>query len=215
MIREVTDRGLNRKIHLIYGCRTPDEAIFHEELLNRAVRHSNFTYDLVISDPEPGYQGLTGLLDAALIKERVGDVNNKTFYLCGPQAMYQFCVPELKKLWVLDRRIRREVFGTAADIHQEAAWPQEVSADAVFTVKLSSGKEISAKASEPLLVALERSGMVVENCCRSGECSLCRVKLLNGQVFQSAGALVRKSDQKSGYIHSCAAYPLTDLEILL
>lgn len=215
MIREVTDRGLNRKIHLIYGCRTPDEAIFHEELLTRAVRHSNFTYDLVISDPQAGYQGLTGLLDAALIKERVGDVNNKTFYLCGPQAMYQFCVPELKKLWVLDRRIRREVFGTAADIHQEAAWPQEVSADAVFTVKLSSGKEISAKASEPLLVALERSGMVVENCCRSGECSLCRVKLLNGQVFQSAGALVRKSDQKSGYIHSCAAYPLTDLEILL
>ncbi|NLB52769.1 MAG: 2Fe-2S iron-sulfur cluster binding domain-containing protein, partial [Syntrophomonadaceae bacterium] len=79
----------------------------------------------------------------------------------------------------------------------------------------SSGKIISAKASEPLLSSLERAGIVVENCCRSGECSLCRVKLLAGKVYQPEGVLLRKSDQDSGYIHSCAAYPLSDLEVLL
>ncbi|HPJ40416.1 MAG TPA: 2Fe-2S iron-sulfur cluster-binding protein, partial [Spirochaetota bacterium] len=51
--------------------------------------------------------------------------------------------------------------------------------------------------------------------CRSGECSLCRVKLLSGKVYQPRGAHVRASDLKYGYIHSCAAYPLSDCEVLL
>jgi len=215
MIREVTDRNLGRKIHLLYGCRKAEEAIFHEELLLRAARHNNFTYDLVISDPEDDYTGLTGLLDATLIKERVGNVTGKTFYLCGPQAMYEFCLPELQKLNVPRRRIRQEVFGTPAQITQESAWPKEVPADKVFQVKLLNGRAIPAKASEPLLVSLERSGIVVENCCRSGECSLCRVKMVSGKVYQPENALLRKSDKEAGYIHSCAAYPLSDLEILL
>lgn len=215
MIRDVTDRCLNRRIHLIYGCRTPDEAIFNAEFLNRAEIFDNFTYDLVISGPKDNCQGLSGLLDAELIKARVGDVLSKTFYLCGPQAMYDFCIPELNKLNIRRRRIRQEIFGTPARITQEAGWPQEISEEAVFAVKLSSGREIPARACEPLLISLERAGIVVENCCRSGECSLCRVKMLSGRVYQTENALLRKSDKNAGYIHSCAAYPLSDLEILL
>ena len=215
MIREVTDRGLDRKIHLLYGCRQPEEAVFHEELQLRAARHPNFTYDLVISEPSEDYPGLTGWLDADLIITQTGDVTGKTFYLCGPQAMYEFCMQELQKLNVPRRRIRQEVFGTPRQITQETGWPQEVSGEKVFQVSLSDGRTIPAKASESLLTALERSGIVVENCCRSGECSLCRVKMLKGKVYQPENVLLRKSDQEAGYIHSCAAYPLEDLEILL
>jgi ferredoxin len=64
-------------------------------------------------------------------------------------------------------------------------------------------------------VALERAGIVVPSQCRSGECSLCRVKLLSGRVFQPAGVLLRQSDRRFGYIHSCMAYPLEDLEIMI
>jgi hypothetical protein len=41
------------------------------------------------------------------------------------------------------------------------------------------------------------------------------VKLLAGRVYQPEGTLVRRSDRQHGYIHSCAAYPLEDLKILL
>ncbi len=215
MIREFTDRGLDRQIHLLYGCRQPEEAIFHEDLMTRAARHPNFTYDLVISDPVADYPGLTGLLDADLITRQIGDAAGKTFYLCGPQAMYEFCLAELLKLNVPRRRIRQEVFGTPPQITQATGWPAEVSADRVFQVKLSNGRTIPATAGESLLTSLERAGIVVENCCRSGECSLCRVKMLKGRVYQPENVLLRKSDEEAGYIHSCAAYPLEDLEILL
>lgn len=215
MIREVTDRDLDRRIHLFYGCRKPEEAIFHEEFMARSQRHPNFTYDLVISEPEDGYGGLTGLLDAALLKERLGEVQGKTFYLCGPVEMYSFCRTELDKLGVPGRLIRQEVFGPPARIDQEPGWPREVSPDQVFNIKLGNGKNLPARAAESLLTSLERAGLAVENCCRSGECSLCRVKMLSGRVYQSENALLRKSDKEAGYIHSCAAYPLEDLEILL
>lgn len=215
MIREATDRMLDRKIHLIYGCRSPQEAIFHQELVDRAAAYENFTYDLVISEPASDYEGLTGLIDADLISSRIGSVEGKTFYICGPQEMYAFAIPELKKLGVPDRRIRREVFGTPKQVYNDPAWPKDVSPQSVFTVKLSSGREIPARADEPLLASLERAGIVVENCCRSGECSLCRVKLLKGQVFHAHTAKLRKSDHQAGFIHSCAAYPISDVEIML
>ncbi|MGE5417951.1 MAG: FAD-binding oxidoreductase [Acidobacteriota bacterium] len=213
MIREFTDRGLDRNIHLIYGCRKPQDAMFDRELTERASRNSNLVYDLVVSEPEAGYEGLTGLINAGMIKLLTGGVDNKTFYLCGPLEMYSFCVPELLKLGVKQRRIRREVFGSPTQIQQEPAWPKEVAPDAIFSVKIDS-REFPARSSESLLTAMERAGILLENCCRSGECSMCRVKLLSGQVFQAPGALVRKSDRDAGYIHSCVAYPISDLEVL-
>lgn len=215
MIRETTDRNLARNIHLLYGCRSPREAIFHEELLNRSARHNNFQYDLVISEPEAGYDGLTGWLDAELIKQRIKDLDNKTYYLCGPQEMYSFCLPELEKLAIPARRIRQEVFGSPSKVWLDPAWPKEVQPETAFSLKLSRGQVVPAQANESLLTALERAGILVENCCRSGECSLCRVKLLDGKVFQPHTAKVRQSDRQAGYIHTCAAYPISDLEILL
>ena len=47
MIREVTDRGIDRKIHLVYGSQFEDDVIFQDELEDRSRRHENFNYSLV------------------------------------------------------------------------------------------------------------------------------------------------------------------------
>jgi hypothetical protein len=44
---------------------------------------------------------------------------------------------------------------------------------------------------------------------------MCRVKILSGQVYQLPGVPVRKSDRQFGYVHSCMAYPLEDIELIL
>lgn len=66
---------------------------------------------------------------------------------------------------------------------------------------------------ESILTSLERAGVRVNVCCRSGECSFCRIKLISGKVFMPRGVLLRHADEKFGYIHSCKAYPISDLEI--
>jgi len=215
MIREVTDRGLSRKIHLIYGSRDPDDMIFGEEIEERAKRHKNFKVTSVISEPPEGFEGFTGLISAKLMKDVLGSVEGKTFYVCGPEAMYTFCLPELLKLQVPARQIRMEVFGPPKDVTAQPGWPEMVNADSRFQVMVKGRKKINARAGEPLMISLERAGIMIPASCRSGECSLCRTKLHSGKVFQPPGAKLRKSDRTYGYIHPCVAYPLQDLEIMI
>ncbi len=215
MTREILDTGLDREIHLIYGSRNVEGALFHETLMDMAAIHKNFTYTLVVSDEgNSDYKGRTGFIDAKCIQEVVGELKDHTFYICGPQKMYDFCISELNKLNIPPRMIRREMFGSRQDIQNEPGWPKELTGEEVFKIKVGKDKIVDAKSSESILTALERSGVRVNVCCRSGECSLCRVKLVSGKVFQPRGVLLRLADEKFGYIHSCKSFPISDLEIL-
>jgi len=213
MIRDVLERGLDREIFLFYGNRTLAEAAFHGPLLYFDERFSNFHYLPVCETPEKAYPGLAGLITGDLIRTSLKEVQDKTFYLCGPQAMYDFCIPELERLGVPRRKIRREIYGPPAQVTRSPNWPAEVQADDTFTVKIKDGRELQVPAGTPLAVSLERQGVLIESLCRSGECSRCRVKIISGRVFEPAGVPIRKSDRKYGYTHACVAYPLADLEI--
>ena len=214
MTREILDAGLDRDVVMLYGCRSLEIALYHEELSAYAEKHPNFRYHLVVSDAIDGWQGETGFIDRALISRLVPDYQERTSYICGPQVMNDFCKKELAALGVPEKKIRREMFGTRRDIQNEPGWPQELSGKEVFKLKVGE-RVVDACAGESLLVALERSGIRVNVCCRSGECSLCRVKLVSGKVFLAQGMLRRLADEKYGYIHSCKAYPISDLEIML
>jgi len=206
------------KMHLLYGSRTPDDVIYGDELTQLAARHANFHYTLVISEPPPGYNGPTGLLDAPRIREQVGDVTGKTFYICGPNVMYDFCLAALDELGVPRYKVRRELYGPPADVTKEPGWPAGVTATTLFQVEVIGHKVIPAPAGEPLLNTLERHGIVVPALCRSGACSACRTRLLSGRVFSVfSGSMVglRESDRQHGYIHACVTYPLSDLRIRL
>jgi ferredoxin-NADP reductase len=202
-------------IHLLYGSRTPDDVIYGEELAQLATHHPNLDYALVISEPPPGYEGLTGFLDADLIRRQIGSVEGKTFYICGPNVMVDFCLAALTELGVPRHRIRCELYGPPADVTQEPGWPEGLSAGTIFSVEVEGQGTIQAPAGEPLLNSLERYGLVVPAVCRAGECSACRVRLLSGQVFMPAHTGLRESDRQHGYIHACVSYPLTDVQLCL
>jgi len=212
MITEILETGIDREIHLLYGCRNEEIAIFHKELTNMSKIHKNFHYSLIVSDKDTGFTGREGFIDAKCINEVVGDLNNITFYLCGPQIMTDFCFKALEELNIKKRNIRREMFGSRQDIQNEPGWPTELTGKEVFKVKIGD-KVIDARANESLLTAIERAGIRINVCCRSGECSLCRIKLVKGNVFMPRGVLLRYADEIFGYIHSCKAYPISDLEI--
>jgi len=215
MIREVTDRGIERQMHLFYGSRHPDDIIYKDELERLAGNHKNLTVDFVISEPEHGYQGLTGFINGKLLQERLGNLSKKTFFLCGPEAMYKFCQKELEELGLRRKQIRVEVFGPPSKVSEQPGWPRGLSQNATFKVKVLGVKTLEARAGEPLMNSLERHGLVLPAACRSGECSYCRVKLKSGKVFHAPGTKLRKSDLQFGYIHPCMAYPLEKLEISL
>jgi ferredoxin-NADP reductase len=215
MIREITDRGLDRKVHLFYGNKTDEDIIFHGELSRLAQRFNTINYEPVIEEPTGRYDGACGFVTAGLILDLLGGIEDKSFFICGPQGLYDFCLPELERLGLSRGKVRQEMYGPPHNIWEHPGWPAKVTQDDVFTVKLKNGRQFEAKAGEPLLTALEKNHVVLPSLCRCGECSLCRVKILSGTVFQPVGVPVRKSDRQFGYVHCCVSYPLENLEIII
>lgn len=202
MIREIADRGPDRRFRLVYGSREADDIIFHDELDQLAATHPNIEVHHVIGD----------LLTADTITESVGHLDGRMVYVCGPQVFYPFALEQLTALGHPRRRIRFEANGAPADPSAEPGWPADVDADGLVTVTVD-GSSFQTPRSRPLLDALEDNGIRPEAACRSGECSLCRVRVCEGQVYTAPQAKLRMSDARSGYTHSCVAYPISDVEL--
>jgi glycine betaine catabolism B len=215
MIREIVECGLDRAVYLFYGNRTADDVIFDSELSRIAQRFQNIHYLPVIEKPAADYAGACGFITRDVLREALENIEDKSFFICGPQGLYDFCLPQVQDLGVPRRKIKQEMYGAPPNIRQYPGWPAEIRQEDVFSVKVRQGRRLNAKAGETLLTALEKNEVRLPSLCRSGECSMCRVKVLSGQVYQPPGVPVRASDRQFGYVHACMSYPITDLEILI
>ena len=196
MIREIVECGLKRTVYLFYGSKTPDDVIFRDEIFILAQRYDNIHYTPVIEEPTDAYTGACGFITRELLRDVLDNIDDKSFFICGPQGLYDFCLPEVEDLGVPRRKIKQEMYGAPPNIWDYPGWPADVRPDDVFSVHVQQKKQITAKAGEPLLSTLEKNDIFVPSVCRSGECSMCRVKILSGKVYQPAGLPVRKSDRQ-------------------
>lgn len=215
MIREIADRNLDYKFHLIYLSSFANDVIFDEELKQLDAECDFLIYHKVISRPTEGYQGLTGRLTETRLRELIGSIDNKMFYLCGPTPFNEACTQNLLSMNVKPRHVRIECNGPPKNPETLDGWPEQLDPAQEVTVTIQGKGSFKARVDEPLLNSMERNGYTAENACRSGECSLCRVKVVKGSVFNPPEAHLRKSDAQYGWTHSCVAFPAEDIEILI
>ena len=215
MIRDTIDNNLPLNIHLLYGSRTPDDIIFKDELLYIASKNKNIRVDFIISEPSSDWNGITGLLDADIINSLIGKIGDQTFFICGPTPMHALSEQALNILNIKPKRIRKEISGPPADVTLESGWPG-ISPQMVFDViEERSGKIFKARANEPLIISMEKAGIIVHAVCRSGECTACRTRLVEGKVFTPSRVNKRWIDKKYNYIHPCMSYPVENIRIRL
>ncbi len=125
MIREVVECGLHKEIRLIYGNRAVDDIIFHRELTRISEQFDNISYISVLEIPPEDYSGKQGFITGDIIREVTGNIRDKTFFLCGPPALYDFCLPELEGLGIPRRKIRQEMYGSPPNIWEYPGWPED------------------------------------------------------------------------------------------
>ena len=211
MAREIENGKLDCDLTILYGSAKSDDIIFKKQL--DAIKSDRVHVVHVLSD-DPDWDGEKGFLNAELIKKYSHD--DTTYFICGPQVMYNFLKGELEKLEVPRRRIRREVFGTPKDVTTCPGYPKDMAGKPVM-MKVYRGvhcDEIPARTDETVVVALERAGFPMETRCRSGECGYCRSQLLKGDIFVSPDGDGRRAmDKEMGWFHPCSSYPLSDLTI--
>lgn len=214
--KDIIEKNLDIKFTLFYGIEREDEIIFKDELDSfESKSNGKVKVIYVCNHPNKDWDGCTGYLSGELIKEHV-DASNKTLFICGPKGMYDYLDGELEALNIPIKRIRKEAPGEVNDITVYPDFPQEV-ANKTFTISAQIGKsvvKIPAKATDTILVSLEKAGIESPSECRSGECGFCRSKLVSGNVYIKKDVDGRRiGDIKFGYIHPCSTYPTSDLEI--
>ena len=200
---------------ILYGSKTEDSILLKDRLQELAENSAGRVRIVhVLSDEErEGYEH--GFITAELIRKYAGE-GDYSLYVCGPKAMYSFMRGEAAKLGMTARRARFEVAGEYGDPSGAEGYPAEAAGKSFRVQVLAHGEtfETVCRAEETLLHACEQAGIGVTADCRSGICGWCRSRLIRGEVFTPPDADGRReADRQFGWIHPCAAYPLSDVEI--
>lgn len=120
MIHDLLRDGCALPITLVYGQRTRQELYYHDEFLELARRHPNFTYVPALSDAagDGAWEGHRGFVHEAARAHFDNDFRGHKAYLCGPPPMIEACLATLMQGQLYERDIYTEKFISAADAQQ-------------------------------------------------------------------------------------------------
>jgi len=105
-----------RKMTFWYGARSLREAFYVEDFNMLAAENENFTWHLVLSDPQPedNWSGATGFVHQYLYNAYLKNHRNPEdceYYMCGPPMMTKAVVDMLLNLGVERENILFDDFG--------------------------------------------------------------------------------------------------------
>jgi phenol hydroxylase P5 protein len=120
MILDLLEEGSELPITLVYGARNQGELYYHQEFVELAAQHANFTYVPALNDEpaDSGWTGFRGFVHEAAKAHFDNDFRGNKAYLCGPPVMIEACITTLMQGRLFERDIYTEKFFSAADAQQ-------------------------------------------------------------------------------------------------
>lgn len=110
MIKYILDKNLKANIILIYSNSREDGIAFVDELAEMQRQSNCLKVIETITRPGTAWKGVTGRIDAEMIKEFIPDFSERVFYTSGPPKMVDSIVSALKELKVPKMQIKQEYF---------------------------------------------------------------------------------------------------------
>lgn len=110
IIKYLVDKKLNTSIILLYSSRSENDIAFKEELENAQKQNPNIKIIDTITRPGPDWKGITGRINAEMVKKFIPDYRERMFFTCGPMKMVDSMVSLLQELEIPEKQIKREIF---------------------------------------------------------------------------------------------------------
>lgn len=194
---------------LVYGNKTPEETIFHQQLHDLQLKHvGRFFIHNVYSQTKVEHE-LFGRIDKStvnfVLNNKHKELQFDKFYLCGPEEMINTVSTVLKEHNIKESAIKFELFSTSATEHKIE---KSLEGHSKITV-LVDGDETSFEMSQKqtILEAALKQGIDAPYSCQGGICSSCLAKITSGTAEMTKNSILTDSEIAQGLILTCQAHP--------
>lgn len=218
IIKQHLNENSQNKALLIYGNKTTADRMYAEDL--RSLENTlpiQFEDLYIYSRQTTGMKNLEGRIDVEKLiswKEYLFDIHTvDAFLICGPGNMVISLEEGLKKLGVPDRKILTELFTAPTSAEESHLTAKEIK-QSHFTIEYKlNGKwhTITHETNETAVLDIGMdSGLDLPYSCKSGVCSTCQAKLLEGEVKMDNNYVLSDKELKQGYILTCQSHAMTN-----
>jgi ring-1,2-phenylacetyl-CoA epoxidase subunit PaaE len=197
---------------LVYGNKSPEETIFHQELHDLQSQYVGRLFVQYVYSQSKADGALSGRIDKStvnyILKEKHASLNFDKFYLCGPEEMINTVSDALKEKNFKESDIKFELFSTSTKEH---AIEKSLDGHAQITVMVDDEEttfEMSAK--QTILDAALKQGIDAPYSCQGGICSSCLARVTEGTAEMTKNSILTDKEIADGLILTCQAHPTSD-----
>ncbi|MGA9636900.1 2Fe-2S iron-sulfur cluster-binding protein [Flavobacterium sp.] len=197
---------------LVYGNKSPEETIFHQELHDLHLQYvSRFFVDYVYSQINVE-NALFGRIDKSVVNfvlnNKHKELDFEKFYLCGPEEMINTVSTVLKEKNVKESAIQFELFTASS---QEIEIKDSLDGHSKITVMVDDEEttfEMSQK--QTILEASLKKGIDAPYSCQGGICSSCLARVTVGTAEMKKNSILTDKEIADGLILTCQAHPTSE-----
>jgi ring-1,2-phenylacetyl-CoA epoxidase subunit PaaE len=216
ILQSVLENEPNSSFVLVYGNKTPEDTIFHDQLHELQLKYvGRFFVHYVYSQTKVENE-LFGRIDKSNINFVLNNKHKEKefdkFYLCGPEEMINLATTVLKEHNVADKNIKFELFTTSSTENTEASSHEGHTKITVLVDDEETTFEMSQK--QTLLEAALKQGIDAPYSCQGGICSSCLARISKGTAEMKKNSILTDKEVADGLILTCQAHP-TSSEIFV
>ncbi len=207
ILKSILVKEPDSKILLVYANKDIESIIFNDELntLKKEYPNKLSVEHVLYKNNNSEYH--SGLITEDLLTT-IFSANNLSYELhsymiCGPTGYMEAVKSILESKGIDSKHIKIEMFKPKS---------LEVSKNLVsdVTIKVSGeAHQIKVKGNSSILQQATSSNIKLPYSCRSGMCSSCKAKCVEGEVKMTEGHFLSESDVEKGHILTCISYPVT------
>jgi len=197
---------------LVYGNRTPEDAIFYQELHDLQLQYVGRFFVHFVFSQAKAENTLFGRIEKSavnfVLNNKHKELEFDKFYLCGPEEMINTVSAILKEKNVKDSAIKFELFTSSSQEHEIKT---SLEGHTKITV-LVDDDEVSFEMSQKqtILDAALKQGIDAPYSCQGGICSSCLARVTSGTAEMTKNSILTDKEIASGLILTCQAHPTSE-----
>lgn len=212
ILKTVLEEEPGSSFVLLYGNKTIEETIFHEELHALQQQYLNRFFVYFVYSQAREAESLFGRIEKAAVNFILNNKHKETafdhYFICGPENMIDTVSDILKERHVEEDRISFEIFTPNEDGNN----PINTQGGSAKVTVLVDDDETSFTMSkkEILLDAILKEGIDAPYSCQGGICSSCMCRIVKGSAEMKRNSILTDDEIEEGLILSCQAIVTSD-----